>query len=234
MLSSSHHSRIWHTAILALCATALCHCSPASKTSAPSPQNGIVWENTSVTGEYEHAKGEFIATFPFRVEGSEPVTITQVEPDCSCVLSADQNQTHLPGSQGAITAHFMPGIRTGKQERSVKVHVAGVSEPQILQLHLTVPEVLRLSSGNLTWNKDEKSESKSIELEAVPPLVIKSWNTSSDAFQVEVEPLEEHKRYRITVTPKETATPRSSLLILETDFPYRPWDKVTIALKSGA
>lgn len=221
-------------AVLISTTISLTSCSRDSKPVSATAARGIIWERTSVTGQYEHAKGEYIATFPFHVEGRDMVTITHVEPDCSCLLSADQDQVYKPDSHGVITARFTPGIRTGEQDRTLKVHIAGMAEPQTLQLHITVPEVLRLSANTLIWKRDEKPEPKTLELEILTPMSVKGWNTTSEAFQVSVEPIEGQKSYRITVTPKEITTSRSSLLILETDYPHRPWDKVSITLRSGA
>ncbi|MCF6311637.1 MAG: DUF1573 domain-containing protein [Verrucomicrobiales bacterium] len=197
--------------------------SPAS-----SSADILSWERSHIDASFHPKDGELILIYPFTVTGKEAVTIKSVTPDCDCLVVPLPQKTFQPGETGQLEVKFLAGTRTGKQERVIEVSIEGQKQVIKLTATIEVPEIINAEPKALIWKVGEDAKSKEITLNLSEALKITSSQSSSKHFQVELIESSPNKIWTIKITPKDTNKSRSSMIMLRTDYPHRPWDRMVI------
>ncbi len=95
------------------------------------------------------------------------------------------------------------------------------SEPTILKLKATIPQLLQVTPTFIYWSANDVLSPKTITVKVGGDFPVTKLNvTSTDkSIATEVAPEPDAKEFRITVTPTEGGRPINAALKIEPDFP---------------
>ena len=194
---------------------------------------GLHWETLHQRFDLPAGAATHSAAFHFKNTSNQPITILTIKPDCNCLVSKIAQSTIAPGASGQIDIIFNPGDRSGIQKRSIEVRTKEFPG-QVANLKLTyyIPELIRVSHRLLFWTRQGDPTSQEIEL-TMPDQDIKVTgvrSTNSD-FTCEVITVAEGRDYKVKVTPVDVTTARQSLLLIDTDYPKAPWNRLVANVK---
>ena len=172
--------------------------------------------------------------FKFSNIGEEPVFISHIDPDCDCLTIQaaggttlpDKRIRYRPGESGTIRSTFKIGNNKGQIDQKVLVWLTGdPKDKPSIQLHarIHVPEVITMTPRSLKWDLGSKPLRQSIEvvMHHRQAIHVTETNSTNVNFQLELEPIENGKRYLIWVTPKSTERPGIAVIEVNTDSPVK-------------
>lgn len=201
-------------------------CQP--KTTGP-----LHWEPTRVQMKLEPGQRSVPLEFSWHNPSAQAVRVARVELDCDCLVvagGAGAGWTAAPGERGTLRLDFHAGERVGRQERTLKVFFAGQERPAELAVRVDIPELVRVQPRVLIWELKGGVPTRTITVDGGGQgWKVLSAQTSNRRFAVEVA--NQGRLTRIRVTPDSTAVAASSLLMIETDCPYAPWNRITVPLR---
>ena len=182
---------------------------------------GLQWENKRLEFHPSATDTEVKAEFTFTNTGSEPVTIDAVKSGCDCTTVSLEKKTCQPAEKGRIRATFTIGQRTGIQDKPIQVTIQGEKEPVLLSMVTHIPELMKITPSLVFWKAGENPQPKTLELTVSPGTTMRIAKvTSSDPrMTAAIETVEEGKKYKVVVTPQQTATPLAAILWMESDSP---------------
>lgn len=123
----------------------------------------LIFEQTEIEHTATFEESEFVAQFPFRVEGSREVEIREVQSSCGCTVPSLPKQVYAPGESGVVSAVFTYGSRVGKQHKTISVETdAGTQE---LLLEVSIPVKWEASTRSLFWSAGEARTPKRLEID---------------------------------------------------------------------
>jgi hypothetical protein len=174
-------------------------------------------------------------TFHFVNSGDATVTIIAVVPGCGCTSVEMTKRVYAPGEAGDIKAVLTIGDRTGLQDKTLQVITDDApAAPVVLNLRVTIPEPLTLSSRVLLWRTSETVSEKSVIVTNVRPqkIVEIEPNPSPSAFVVpRIEILEPGVRYRVSLLPATIDQPVSQLFSFVARFTDNTTRQFTVFLE---
>ncbi|MCF7731459.1 MAG: DUF1573 domain-containing protein, partial [Akkermansiaceae bacterium] len=156
--------------------------------------------------------------FEFTNTGEIPLAVEGFSQSCGCMKGEWDGVPVAPGARGRITAKLVTkGLRgTVRKSLHVKFVEAGVVE---LVGEVRIPEALTYSAQSLRWRIGEASVAKQVDIEVTSkaPARVLSVSANDPAFACELQTVEDGCRYRIVVTPRDTATARVCIMQVRTD-----------------
>ena len=184
----------------------------------------LTWETKNADLHPTLADKEAIAHYKYKNTGDKPIKISSVRASCGCTTAALAKDVVAPGESGEITATFTIGNRLGVQKKTITVVTDDTTEPTLLTLNATIPQLLEISPTFLFWSVNDTLEAKSITVTVGKEFPVTKLNvTSTDkSIKTEVGPGPSDKAFKITVTPTETGRPINAVLKVEPDFPKDP------------
>jgi len=185
-------------------------------------QAALTWDTKEVDLHPGLSDKTAVAHFKYKNTGDKPVKITSVHPSCGCTTAALAKEVVGPNESGEITATFNIGDRSGVQTKSITVRTDDeASEPTILKLKATIPQLLQVAPTFIFWSANDVLEPKTITVKIGGDFPVTKLNvTSTDkTLATAVEPGADAKAFRITVTPQEAGRPINAALKIEPDFP---------------
>jgi hypothetical protein len=164
----------------------------------------LAWEKNRVELRVKSIDSAGTAVFNFKNEGTTPVTISRIQPDCGCVTVAADKPSYQPGEPGQIAATFIIGKQAG--ERTVPIQVSSDADSggaTVLILHVTIVPVVVFSEPFLYWKDEDPLESKTvtITLSAGEALTLKEVRSSNPEFRLRLQPTSDPLRYKLEVAP---------------------------------
>ena len=191
-------------------------------------QGGLHWQTLSQRFDLPPGTTTHSSSFAFRNNSSRPITLLSVKPDCNCLLPAFAQATIAPGGTGKIEVNFNPGDRAGTLQRTLVVRTKEFPN-QIVRLGLTyhIPELVQISHRLLLWSAKDKPIPQEIELK-MPDQKIKvtGVRSSSQDFACEILPIADGRDYKVRITPLQLTRAKQSILLIDTDFPSAPWNRI--------
>lgn len=184
-------------------------------------ENVLKWK-TRLIEEQAELSDEFMAgAFQFENTGSSPLEITKIKSSCGCTTTQLDKKLYLPGESGEIVATFEFEGRTGRQTKVVDVYVDGYEEPVRLVMRTTIPRVLSIKPAYHTWKRGDPVEPKysEISVEVEEAVSLTEVIASDSSMATELETIEPGKRYRLKLTPADTAEKTQIDIDVNTDFP---------------
>lgn len=172
----------------------------------------LSWENQTVDigfkpGQKE-VRGVYRTAFRFTNTGKTPVSITNIEPSCGCVLTQLEKMDYAPGESGEMKITFEVELdtETGIHNKTIKVTTTDKPKsPTTLNLRVNIPELLVVKPKFIGWSRKEKPVAKEILVKpgkGMGKLTLKKPYPISEDFAVEVLPDESGKRFRVKITPQ--------------------------------
>lgn len=165
----------------------------------------VTWDTKALDLPMSPGLTDLEGMFAFTNEGEGDVTITSVKTSCGCTTAALEQKTYGPGESGQIEVTFNVGDRVGPQVKKVVVRTDDPATPvTTLTLRTTIPKWVELKPRLLMWKADEPLEAKTVEVtfHDVEPVVLTQAETDAAGLALEVEELEEGRRYVVTVRPE--------------------------------
>jgi len=172
----------------------------------------LTWSNTAISGTSKPLQKTIDVAFPFRNTGATPVTIRDVQTNCDCLVAGADQKTYAPGQSGLVVARFAVGERTGAYERRITVATDDSPDAQRLFVHIEVPELASLSNKVREWNVGGIPTEQAVEIVVTDSIKIDFTDTlvSANTFRARLETVEPGRRYRVHITPANTAEAASA------------------------
>lgn len=185
---------------------------------------GLAWEKEKLELTPEIGQRVVRTAYSFTNTGTDSVSVTGVKPSCGCVATNLEKFEYAPGESGQINVTFDAEMDRGVPlaERTIEVTTSDApGAPKVLQLTVHVREAVSVTPDELVWRHGRKPKSKSVVVEAASGVdAIKLAPVGeNDNFAVEVKPEVEGRRYRLTITPRDTKAPSSATLAYNVESP---------------
>ncbi len=156
--------------------------------------------------------------YEFTNTGEIPLAVEEFIHSCGCMLGEWNGVPVKPGEKGRITARFLTkGLRgTVRKSLRVKFLEAGTVE---LTGEVTIPETLTYSAQTLRWGIGAACTPREVDVtvHSKKPVRVLSVECGDGTFTSGLATLEEGRRYRVTITPRDTATERIGIFQVRTD-----------------
>lgn len=168
----------------------------------------LTWSNTTISGASKPLQKTIDVAFPFRNTGNTPVTIRDVQTNCDCLVAGADQKIYLPGQAGLVVARFAVGERTGAYERRITVTTDdSPAHAQHLLVHIEVPELASLSNKVREWSVGSAPAEQAVDIVVTDSIRIDFTNTlvSANTFRARLETVEAGRRYRVHISPVNTA-----------------------------
>lgn len=172
------------------------------------------WEQTIVSVDAAFGQKEVNAQYAFTNASDSVVTITKTQASCGCTVPTLEKKTYAPGESGQLHAHFDIGSRVGKQRKEITVGTdeGGDKHSYTLELNVEIPQLIELKRRALLWKVGEKPDPKDCEViihtqhpMKIDGVALKNGDPASSNFNFEIEELVANHKYRLRITPKNTA-----------------------------
>lgn len=180
----------------------------------------LEWKKTVIDHKAKPEDEEVTALFHFANTGDTPVEILGIKTSCGCTVAEQDKKIYLPGEMGTIKVKFTFEGRTGEQSKNVRITTNDPQSPLVLlTLNVDIPEFLSIEPQLLFWTRDEVPVFKStiISVLSKTPVYINKIESENENFDYELTKLEDGRRYRIRVTPKDTKVESAGKLTLVTN-----------------
>jgi hypothetical protein len=161
----------------------------------------------------------------FTNTGTEPLTISNIKASCGCTTVQGWQQTVAPGQQGSFelkldTARFMGAVtKTVDVESNAANGMVRLSLKALIWSPVTINPPM-VSFGSVL--KGTKIEPRSVEITVTDtePLKIAGATGNNPYFQTEMKPIEEGRKYQLTVSVPELGDrPQNSEILLALGHP---------------
>ena len=156
--------------------------------------------------------------YEFTNTGEIPLVVEEFSHSCGCMQGASDGVAVQPGARGKITARFLTKGLRGTVRKSVRVKFVEAGAVDLIG-EVRIPELLVYSAQTLRWVVGEAPRPQRVDIviNPVSPLRVLSVSANDPAFACELQTLEEARSYRITITPRDTASVRICVLQVRTD-----------------
>tara|TARA_B000000565_G_scaffold81092_1_gene58721 strand:- start:22 stop:693 length:672 start_codon:yes stop_codon:yes gene_type:complete len=182
----------------------------------------ISFENKEIeiTAAADQEKVTFV--FPFKNEGSTPVTIIDVNLTCSCLSAKTDKEIYSSGEKGQLKAIFAIGSFTGIQRKSMTMISQQEGKEKTrdaLLAILTIPDVITIEPELIKWKVNEDPSEKVFYMKVphADPIKIQNVTCSRDGFKFSWKELKVGREYEIRVKPLSTASPMLGMIKIDTD-----------------
>lgn len=156
--------------------------------------------------------------YEFTNTGEIPLVVEEFSQACGCMQGSWNGVPVEPGARGKITAKLLTkGLRgTVRKGLHVKFVEGGVVE---LMGEVKIPEALSFTARTLHWNIGEAATPREVEIavHSKKPVRVLSVGGGQPAFSCTLAAIEEGRRYRVTITPRDTVAERVGIFQVRTD-----------------
>ncbi|MES2308386.1 MAG: DUF1573 domain-containing protein [Verrucomicrobiota bacterium] len=129
--------------------------------------SALVFEKSTVEIPPDPNLKEWIADYPFKNTGNQPVTIQDIRTCCECTSAKLEKKIYAPGESGKVTLVFKTVGKTGIQEKHAVITTDGKPEPDIIFLKGKIPtayDYIAISPSTLRWEANEPRKPKRVML----------------------------------------------------------------------
>lgn len=179
----------------------------------------IEWERKSVDFKVHPTQLSAKVVFPFKNTGDKPVSIDEVIVTCSCLSTEPLKESYAPGESGTLLVHFDLRERTGKQEKTVYVGIAGEENQTELSFTTDIPENYVFDSKFIEWGADDTGTNKTLRLKNPnkDPIKLLSISSSNEVLPAKLKAIREGFEYEISVERKSVEKSNRSVLRIATE-----------------
>jgi hypothetical protein len=167
------------------------------------------------------------ATYRITNQGSEPIRLISVTPDCACCTTIQTSKNDLaPGEAGKIEVLFKFEDRRGEQTRIITVKTDHPQHPILtLNLRVWIPAALRVEPAELVWTVGEALHPKKVTIKLQDDLVpvrpgetIKGIRFSTQVFSGELKEIRSGREWTVEVKPSTTVRSAFGFATIDSDF----------------
>jgi len=155
------------------------------------------------------ADSEVVHEFKFKNTGTGLLEILRVKPGCGCTTAREYTRIVAPGESGVIPIRFKSGSRGGPASKRIEVNTnspgAGARVDLEIKALVWLPVQITPRSaafGHLTNEKIESGVTRRLTIvnNTERPMTIGEIAASNPTFKADIKPLEEGKKYELTVS----------------------------------
>ncbi len=200
--------------------------TPATVAAPAPPSTAVITFDSTMVDLGTVTKGEPAAKkVTFTNTGKEPLTLSNIKASCGCTTVEGWQQTVAPGQQGSFelkldTARFMGAVtKTVDVESNAANGMVRLSLKALIWSPVTLHPPM-VSFGTVL--KGTKIEPRSVEITVTDaePLKIGGATGNNPYFQTEMKPVEEGRKYQLTVSVPELGDrPQNSEIVLTLGHP---------------
>lgn len=180
----------------------------------------LTWAKKTVELQADARTTVLEAKFHFTNTGRQPVEVRQIESSCGCTTAELEKRHYETGESGDIVARYTIGNHVGQQSKTVAVFTSDREEPTTLTLAVQIPEVLRITPSFVAWKHAEDAKPKTITLEMLQdtPVEDLTVQSSNAGISVVLQTLTKGRKYRLDITPAQTAQTAFATLTIRCRF----------------
>ncbi len=163
---------------------------------------------------------EIALSFPFEVQGTEPLKIVDFEIGCKCLNASVEKAEYQPGEKGVVNAKFALGSFEGPVTKHITMVSNDSKKPQrILTTLVNVPMLYSFEPKTLTWKMGDPSDPKSWKIKILhhTPINILKISSTRPRFNPQIKVIVPGREYELTLTPPDTTSPTLGVITIETD-----------------
>lgn len=194
----------------------------------------LEWKKTTIDYQAKPEDESVTALFHFANTGSAPLNILSTKTSCGCTVAQLDKQVYAPGELGTIKVVFTFEGRSGHQTKGIQVITDDPANPIVLlTLNVEIPAFVSVEPQLLFWTRGETPVAKSAIITVLGPVqvFILKDECSNPSFDYTFTKMEDGKRYRVSVTPKDTTNTMEGKLTLTTSLGEQNPRKVFVALQ---
>jgi len=156
--------------------------------------------------------------YEFTNTGDFPVAVEEFLHTCGCMIGTLEGKTVEPGATGKIRAKFLTAGLRGTVRKSLRVRFFEMGTVELVA-EVTIPETLTYSARTLRWSIGDECVARDVDItvNSKKPVRVLSVNNGDPAFTATLATLEEGRRYRVTLTPRDTTSERVGVFQIRTD-----------------
>lgn len=147
--------------------------------------------------------------FWFHNTGNGPLEIIQVKPSCGCTTSGEYDRVVEPGKSGKIPLKVATGNFSGPISKSVTIitNAPGAASTIALQIKGELWQIVQAAPNSALFGNTSSTTARESTLtrkititnNSESPLTLASPKSSNTAFSADIKPLEEGKKWELTV-----------------------------------
>ncbi|MEG0837198.1 MAG: DUF1573 domain-containing protein [Akkermansia sp.] len=191
----------------------------ALSTLCASASGELDFANTIKTVKVPADKDAISVDFPFKNKSNREISLGSITPTCECTkASYEGNKTKLaPGEACRLVATMKTGNFAGTVDKTI--HVKSEGSTYTLTIRASIPEIIRMTPQQLTWQQGEAPTPKTITITIEPscPMKLKEVSLSGRGFDFQPVTITAGKKYQVIVTPRSTAKPIFESIWIVTD-----------------
>ncbi len=177
----------------------------------------LVFERETVALTPKAGADREIITFPFRNNGTKPLTIERVEVSCGCTTADLDKHRFEPGEKGELTIIFDLDGLAGKQQKTVQVYYD--RGPMVmLTINALLAEAPTVAPTFLTWKVGAAADEQ-VAVVTMPMGIgeeVKEVTTSSKDFTTTLYPRDND--YAIGIKPVSTTAATNVMITIRTNL----------------
>lgn len=157
-------------------------------------------------------------TYEFKNTGELPLVVEQFSRNCGCMIGEWDGVPVEPGAAGRIKAKFLTKGLRGVIRKSLHVKFVECGTVELVA-EVTIPEAITWSAPTLRWETGGAAQAGEVEIvvRSAAPINVLSATVNDSGFSTSLRTLENGRHYRLTVTPRDTATARVGVVQVRTD-----------------
>ena len=160
----------------------------------------IEWKQKEATLHVHPAQTSADAIFEFTNAGDEPVSFSNIEVTCGCLVVKPLKPSYAPGEKGQLVVMLNLRNRYGKQHKKVLATTRDGQKTQLM-VSADIPRPFTLKSPLVNWRKGDDSPEKRVTLRNPNAIPIKllSITSSSELLPAELKTIREGFEYEVVV-----------------------------------
>jgi hypothetical protein len=180
----------------------------------------IEWKQTEVTLPVHPTQISAEAVFEFTNAGDQPVSFSNIEITCGCLVAKPLKSSYAPGEKGQLIIMLNMRNRYGKQHKIVFAHTLDGQRSELM-VSADIPRAFTLKSPLVNWRKGDDSPEKRVTLRNPNAIPIKllSVTSSSEFLPAELKTIREGFEYEVVVLRNPAAVNARAVIRVRTEPP---------------
>jgi len=156
--------------------------------------------------------------YEFTNTGEIPLAVEDFQQSCGCMQGTWNGVPVLQGARGKITAKLLTTGLRGTVRKALHVKFVGGETVELVGV-VSIPEALAYSAQTVRWGIGEEAVPRQVDItiQSKKPVRVLSVSGGGSVFSSALVTVEEGRRYRVTITPRDTATERVGIFQVRTD-----------------
>lgn len=191
----------------------------------------IEWKQTEAVLYVHPTQTSAQAVFEFTNTGDKPVSLSNIEVTCGCLVAQPLKPSYAPGEKGELVIILNLNNRSGTQHKKVYAHTLDGQKTE-LTVSADIPCAYTLASPLINWKKGDEAPEKRVTLQNPNsiPINLLSIASSNALLPAELKTIREGFEYEVVVLRKPGAVNARAAIQISTEPPPGLTESKTIKL----